>query len=183
MLLDLNHGTSRFQKLRPWDRSHCRQAAFAPFHCRMLQCPVGRKACGKRGQSKLNWVCCTPVLYKPSNIFTMPAWQPMVLMHTQCLPTLIIWTNSDVAGITSDPLTAGSWSPSMNGNSFFSSTCPARILESWSQYVGFSPGGTLGYFLGGYVPPGTPNWHPVLKKIPLKLTPRSRNGPIFYTPL
>ena len=27
------------------------------------------------------------------------------------------------------------------------------------------PGGALGYFLGGYVPPGTPNWHPVLKKI------------------
>ena len=26
------------------------------------------------------------------------------------------------------------------------------------------PGGALGYFLGGYVPPGTPNWHPVLKK-------------------
>ena len=25
-------------------------------------------------------------------------------------------------------------------------------------------GGALGYFLGGYVPPGTPNWHPVLKK-------------------
>ena len=25
-------------------------------------------------------------------------------------------------------------------------------------------GGGLGYFLGGYVPPGTPNWHPVLKK-------------------
>ena len=23
-------------------------------------------------------------------------------------------------------------------------------------------GGALGYFLGGYVPPGTPNWHPVL---------------------
>ena len=42
--------------------------------------------------------------------------------------------------------------------------------------------GALGYFLGGYVPPGTPNWHPVLKKIPLKLIPRSRNGPIFYTP-
>ena len=34
----------------------------------------------------------------------------------------------------------------------------------------FDPGGTLGYFLGGYVPPGTPNWHPVLKKFPLKLT-------------
>ena len=31
----------------------------------------------------------------------------------------------------------------------------------------FDPGGrgALGYFLGGYVPPGTPNWHPVLKKI------------------
>ena len=26
-------------------------------------------------------------------------------------------------------------------------------------------GGALRYFLGGYVPPGTPNWHPVLKKI------------------
>ena len=26
-------------------------------------------------------------------------------------------------------------------------------------------GGALGYFLGGYVPPGTPNWHPVLKKV------------------
>ena len=25
-------------------------------------------------------------------------------------------------------------------------------------------GGALGYFLGGYVPPGTPNWLPVLKK-------------------
>ena len=27
-----------------------------------------------------------------------------------------------------------------------------------------SPGGALGYFLGGYVPPGSPNWHPILKK-------------------
>ena len=46
------------------------------------------------------------------------------------------------------------------------------------------PGGglALGYFLGWYVPPGTPNWHTVLKKFPLKLIPRSRNGPIFYTP-
>ena len=30
-------------------------------------------------------------------------------------------------------------------------------------------GGELGYFLGGYVPPGTPNWHPVLKYIPPKI--------------
>ena len=25
-------------------------------------------------------------------------------------------------------------------------------------------GGALGYFLGGYVLPGPPNWHPILKK-------------------
>ena len=31
------------------------------------------------------------------------------------------------------------------------------------------PGGALGYFLGGYVPPGTPNWHPVLKNISPKI--------------
>ena len=30
-------------------------------------------------------------------------------------------------------------------------------------------GGALGYVLGGYVPPGTPNWHPVLKKISPKI--------------
>ena len=30
-------------------------------------------------------------------------------------------------------------------------------------------GGALGYFLGGYVPPGTLNWHPVLKKISRKI--------------
>ena len=45
-----------------------------------------------------------------------------------------------------------------------------------------TPGGALGYFLGGYVPPGTPNWHRVLKKISLKIDTRSRNGPILYTP-
>ena len=34
------------------------------------------------------------------------------------------------------------------------------------SYMAFSSGegGALGYFLGGYVPPGTPDWHPVLKK-------------------
>ena len=38
-------------------------------------------------------------------------------------------------------------------------------------------------FLGGYVPPGTPNGHPVLKKeFFLRLIPRSRNSPIFNTP-
>ena len=33
-----------------------------------------------------------------------------------------------------------------------------------SLSLSFTPGGALGYFLGGYVPPGTPNWHPVLKQ-------------------
>ena len=45
-----------------------------------------------------------------------------------------------------------------------------------------NPGGALGYFLGGYVPPGSPNWHPVLKKILLKLIPRSRIRPKTDTP-
>ena len=30
-------------------------------------------------------------------------------------------------------------------------------------------GETLGYFLGGYVPPGTPNWHAILEKISPKI--------------
>ena len=30
-------------------------------------------------------------------------------------------------------------------------------------------GGALGHFLGGYVPPGTPNWYPVQKKISPKI--------------
>ena len=37
-----------------------------------------------------------------------------------------------------------------------------------AQVEGLDPrrgGGVLGYFLGGYVPPGTSNWHPVLEKI------------------
>ena len=37
-------------------------------------------------------------------------------------------------------------------------------------YLRYSTGGgALGYFLGGYVPPGTPNWHPVLEKISPKI--------------
>ena len=39
------------------------------------------------------------------------------------------------------------------------------------SFLVISPGGggALGYFLGGYVPPGTPNWHPVLRKISPKI--------------
>ena len=39
------------------------------------------------------------------------------------------------------------------------------LLKEEFLHIKDSPGGgALGYFLGGYVPPGTPNWHPVLKK-------------------
>ena len=34
---------------------------------------------------------------------------------------------------------------------------------------GHTPGGHLGCYLGGYVPPGTPKWHPVLEKISPKI--------------
>ena len=37
-----------------------------------------------------------------------------------------------------------------------------KILVVYSRPGG--GGGALGYCLGGYVPPGTPNCHPVLKK-------------------
>ena len=39
----------------------------------------------------------------------------------------------------------------------------------WGQVPLEPGGGALGYFLGGYVPPGTPNWHPVLGKISPKI--------------
>ena len=42
--------------------------------------------------------------------------------------------------------------------SAIASACPGR-----------AGGGALGYFLGWYVPPGTPNLHPVLKKISPKI--------------
>ena len=42
--------------------------------------------------------------------------------------------------------------------------------DNYTDYVGEGRwGGTLGYFLGGYVPPGTPKWHPVLEKISPKI--------------
>ena len=41
--------------------------------------------------------------------------------------------------------------------------------------------GHLGIFLGGYVPPGTPNWHPVLEMGQFFI-PRSRIRPKTDTP-
>ena len=39
-----------------------------------------------------------------------------------------------------------------------------RKSEVSGSYRVTKPGGALGYFLGEYVPPGTPNCHPVLEK-------------------
>ena len=45
------------------------------------------------------------------------------------------------------------------------STCLRTSLDSLAIIpLGGGGGGALGYFLGGYVRPGTSNWHPVLKK-------------------
>ena len=57
-------------------------------------------------------------------------------------------------------------------------SCDIYSLYPWFTEVNFTfelvdcaggGGGALGYFLGGYVPPGTPNWHPVLEKISPKI--------------
>ena len=55
----------------------------------------------------------------------------------------------------------------LNSDQFYQSVPLTRQSESslWSP----APGGALGYFLGGYVLPGTPNWHPVLKTISPKI--------------
>ena len=43
----------------------------------------------------------------------------------------------------------------------------ADLQRRWVPYIPCAcppgGGGAFGYFLGGYVPSGTPNWHPVLK--------------------
>ena len=55
--------------------------------------------------------------------------------------------------------------------------CPLKMPEGKARFLttlairkefSFDPGGgggALGYFLGGYLPPGTPNLHPLLEKI------------------
>ena len=48
--------------------------------------------------------------------------------------------------------------------------CNLVTSDNWSvHFFKMDPGGALGYFLGGYVPPGTPKWHPVLEKISPKI--------------
>ena len=60
-------------------------------------------------------------------------------------------------------------------------TLPTTPVTRTEPRVWGGGGGALGYFLGGYVPPGTP-LAPRSKKISRKIDTRSRNGPIFYTP-
>ena len=60
--------------------------------------------------------------------------------------------------------TGGSSSTSFPGGTKNVGASSGFITESVQ-----GPGGALGYFLGGYVPPGTPNWYPVLKKISPKI--------------
>ena len=43
------------------------------------------------------------------------------------------------------------------------------VTNGYLQRLVWDPGGALGYFFGGYVPPGTPNWHPVLEKFSPKI--------------
>ena len=49
-------------------------------------------------------------------------------------------------------------------------------------WLGSIPWGALGYFWVGMCHPGLKIGTPFYKKFALKLIPRSRNGPIFYTP-
>ena len=58
---------------------------------------------------------------------------------------------------------------------FITPGCEHEISDekssAWKRlfYCLTSPGGALGYFLRGYVLPGTPNWHPVLEIISPKI--------------
>ena len=59
----------------------------------------------------------------------------------------------------------------------------AKDVPRGSLYLPPVPGGGhLGIFWVGMCHPGLQIGAPFEKKIPLKLIPRSRNGPIFYTP-
>ena len=55
------------------------------------------------------------------------------------------------------------------------------VVQSTQNGHLYTRGGGLGYFLGWYVPPGTPNWHPVLEMGQFFI-PRSRIRPKTDTP-
>ena len=55
------------------------------------------------------------------------------------------------------------------GNQIVKYNNGSNCMQHAFLYISLTPGGALGYFLGGYVPPRTPNWHPVLEKISPKI--------------
>ena len=64
----------------------------------------------------------------------------------------------------------GPWLTSIFKSSVETGFFPKRMESAQSNsYPPPGGGGHLGIFLGGYVPPGTPNWHPVLKEISPKI--------------
>ena len=64
--------------------------------------------------------------------------------------------------------------PDMNGERLETQLTISKMHAPESAKASAPGGGALEYFLGWYVPPGTLNWHPVLKKkILLKLILRS----------
>ena len=61
---------------------------------------------------------------------------------------------------------------------------PPKKKTLFRLYVYKRPGGgALGYFLGRYVPPGTPNWHPVLKKNSPKIDTPFKKWAYFLYPV
>ena len=44
-----------------------------------------------------------------------------------------------------------------------------ELLLRFVESVGHTPAGGTWVFFGAYVPPGTPNWHPILKKLSPKI--------------
>ena len=90
--------------------------------------------------------------------------------------------------------------PDLGVSTLISVSCGLKIFAIWTLQPGYrdesemncsnefcincsdTGGGHLGIFWVGMCRPGLETGTPFLKKFPLKLIPRSRNGPIFYTP-
>ena len=68
-------------------------------------------------------------------------------------------------GNTGPPFWIFQWNEPTKRVPFIAEPEIPEILTKWKSPSprGVGAGrGALGYFLGGYVPPGTPNWYPVL---------------------
>ena len=92
------------------------------------------------------------------------------LLHPSLqLKLWLVPKNVCVWGSTHEP-PSGLWQSLVNNSSIAGKTMIWNIIN-----LSQTPGGALGYFLGGYVLPGTPNWHPVLKKISSKLVSTTKD--------